>query len=306
MPLDPQAKVFLEKIASMPHPPDVSVEEARRALSALLAPSAPTPTPAPLGHVEDRVIKGGDQQDMRVRLYVPEGAGPFPIITWVHGGSFTRGSLDLFDAARRTYAKASRCIVVAVDQRLSPEAQFPAPLEDAYAAAVWTAEHAGEFGGDPSRLGIGGDSSGGNIAAVVAQLALERGGPKFAVQVLFEPFLDATCSSPSIDELAEDYFPTRRQMAWAIEQYAPGVPLEDPRISPARKADLRGLPPAALVTMEYDPLRDEGERYVVRLREAGVPVYCARIDGMLHHFPGPRAMGVLASLTRQALDHERN
>jgi acetyl esterase/lipase len=298
MALHPDAQAFLAKMGNAPQPQDIPIEEFRRAASALI----PTGPSLKIGTVSNLEIAGGDGQPMQVRVYVPEGAGPFPMIVWAHGGSFIRGTLDLFDAGRRAFTKASNCIVVAVDQRLSPEARFPAPLEDVYAALQWTAGHARELGGGVQALiGVAGESSGGNLAAAVTLLARDRGGPAIDFQLLIEPILDARCDTTSMHELAEGYVLTRQQLLWAYQQYAPGVEANRPLLSPLLAKDLSGLPPAVVVTIEYDPARDEGEGYAAALAAAGVRVLSARIPGMLHHFPGPDLIPTAAKLLRELL-----
>jgi len=298
MALHPDAQAFLAKMGNAPQPQDIPIEEFREAASALI----PTGPPLKIGAVSNLPIAGGDGQPMQVRVYVPEGSGPFPMMIWAHGGSFIRGTLDLFDAGRRAFTKASNCIVVAVDQRLSPEARFPAPLEDVYAALRWTAGHARDLGGGARALiGVAGESSGGNLAAAVTLLARDRGGPPLDFQVLIEPILDAHCDTTSMHELAEGYVLTRQQLLWAYQQYAPGVEANRPLLSPLLAKDLSGLPPAVVVTIEYDPARDEGEGYAAALAAAGVRVLSARIPGMLHHFPGPDLIPTAAKLLRELL-----
>ena len=297
MPLHPDARAFLDKMAGSPQPNEVSIEEFRRAANALVS-AAP---PLQVGRVVDVAITGGDSQGMNVRVYTPEGTGPFPVVVWLHGGSFVRGTLDMFDAGRRAFTKASDCIVVAVDQRLSPEAQFPGPLLDGFAALTWAASHAAALGGDPALVGVAGDSSGGNLAAAIALMARDKNGPKPAFQLLIEPLLDARCDSPSVDEFAEGYILTKSQLVWAYQQYAPNVPWDNPLLSPLRATNLRGLPPAVIVTFEYDPVRDDGERYAAKLAEAGVSVLHVCIPGMLHHFPGPDLIPTSARLLRQLI-----
>src|ERR1700761_6732751 len=182
MPLHEQARAFLDKMAGTPQPNDIPIEEFRRAAAAVIT----TGPEIRIGKVENLEIRGGDGQKMKLRIYVPEGSGPFPVLVWVHGGSFVRGTLDMFDAGRRAFTKASECIVVAVDQRLSPEAQFPAPLDDVYAAFKWASSHATDWRGDPVLVGIAGESSGGNLAAALALFARDRGGPRIAFQLLIE------------------------------------------------------------------------------------------------------------------------
>lgn len=297
MPLHPDAAAFLKVMADIPQPPDVTVQEFRDAAARLMKPA----DPLPIGKVEDKIIKGGDGQPLTVRIYTPEGTGPFPGIVWIRGGSFTRTTLDQVDPVRRLAAKLAGCVVVSVDQRLSPEAQYPAPLNDGLAAAAWTFTNAAELNIKPDRIGIAGESSGGNIAASIAVKSRDKGSPKFAFQVLFAPLTDASLSSPSIEEFADGYVLTKRQLVWAYNQYAPNVPRTDPGISPLLAPDLKGMPPAVIVTIENDPVRDEGERYVARLREAGVKVKHARIEGMVHHNPGPQAMMTFFGLLKELL-----
>jgi acetyl esterase len=292
VPLHPDARAFLEKMAKCPQPSDIPLEEFRKAAGALV----PTGPKAEIGSVKEVVVAGGDQQKLALRLYCPEGIGPFPVIVWVHPGSFVRGTLDMFDSEVRDFVKTSNCILVAVDYRLSPESTFPAALNDCYAALQWASTHASEFGGKTDVVGVAGESSGGNIAAATTLLARDRGGPRISFQVLFEPLLDAHCSVPSVDEFSEGYVLTKRQLIWMYEKYAPGVSLNDPLLSPLRAPDLRGLPPAVIVTIEYDPVRDDGEHYAQRLKAAGVPVLQSRIAGMVHHFPGSEAMPTLVRM----------
>lgn len=295
MPLHASARAFLDAMSAFPQPYDVPLAQFRRAAAALV----PDTGPIPLAAVEDRVIQGGDGQELCVRVYVPEADGPHPVIVWAHGGSFVRGDLETFDAGRRAFARATGAIIVAVDQRLSPETRFPGPLEDLYAAVRWAHAHIAPYGGDPLRLGVAGESSGGNLAAAAALLARDRGALALAFQLLVCPLLDATCRSPSIEALAEGYLLTKRQLLWAYDQYALGVDRNDPLLSPLASPDLSGLPPAVVVTIEFDPVRDEGELYAQRLSRAGVPVHSARIEGMVHHFPGSEAAETLVGLTRE-------
>jgi acetyl esterase len=297
MALHPDAQAFLAKMAHTKQPNEISIEEFRHAASAVIA-TGPVLQIGPVHNIE---IPGGDAQMMKIRIYCPEGTGPFPLLVWIHGGSFVRGTLDMFDSGRRAFVKASGCIVVAVDQRLSPEAQFPAPLNDAYAALVWAATHAGDFGADRDRIGIAGESSGGNLAAAVALMARDKGTPTLSFQVLIEPLVNAHCDTASMNELADGYLLTRRQLVWAYQQYAPGVPLDNPLISPLLAPDLRRLPPAVVVTVEYDPVRDEGEAYAAKLSAAGVRVLKARIPGMVHHFTGPEMLPTTVRLLQGLL-----
>jgi acetyl esterase len=296
MALHPDAQAFLARMQNAPQPQD-SLEKFRDAARAI-GPMGPA---LEIGAVKHFEINGGDGLSLKIRVYVPEGTGPFAVAVWAHGGSFVRGTLDMFDPVRRAFAKASGCIVVAVDQRLSPEAQFPAPLEDVYAALQWATSHAPEWKGDPASVGIAGESSGGNLAAALALLCRDRGAPRLAFQLLIEPILDARCQSASMRELGEGYILTREQLLWAYQQYAPGVSSNNPLLSPLLAEDLTQLPPAVVITIEYDPARDEGEQYAARLAAAGIRVLKARIPGMLHHFQGPDLIPTAAKLLRELL-----
>jgi acetyl esterase len=296
MPLHPDAAAFLEKMAGVSDPTDENLAEFRARAAALIAGGEKLD----ICDVEDWTIPGGEGQDMGVRAYIPRIEGPLPVIVWVHGGSFVRGTLDMFDAARRAFAEASGCTIVAVDQRLSPEAQFPQPLEDAYAALVWTSENLDGLKGDADLLGVGGESSGGSPAAALPFLARERGGPEIAFQVLVNPLLDATFSTPSVEEFAEGYGLTKAQLDWAYEKYAPGEKRKSPLVSVLLREDFADSVPAAVLTVEYDPVRDDGELFVEKLRAAGISAFHARIPGVVHHFGGegrtPLLLKLLAAL----------
>jgi acetyl esterase len=175
-------------------------------------------------------------------------------------------------------------VVLSVDYRLAPEHRFPAAAEDAYAATAWAFAHAAELGAVPSRLAVAGDSAGGNLAAVVPLMARDRGGPPLRSQVLVYPAVDCAQNTPSCRDNGEGYFLTAAHMRWYWEQYLGAADGAHPYASPLRATDLRGLPPAYVVTAEFDPLRDEGEAYAQRLRDAGVPVIVRRYDGMFHGF----------------------
>ena len=302
MPLHPEARAFLEKMANVPDPTDENLEQFRSGAATLIAGAEP----ADICDVQNRIIAGGDGQDMNLRIYKPRTTGPVPVIVWVHGGSFVRGTLDMFDAGRRDLASSSGCVIVAVDQRLSPESQFPAPLEDAYAALVWSAEHILDLGGCPGLLGVGGESSGGSLAAALPFLVHSRNGPRLAFQVLANPLLDATLSSPSVRELATGYFLTRAQLHWCYEKYAPGDKRLSPLVSPVLHDDFSVTVPAVIITTEYDPVRDDGERFAVSLMGAGIPVYHERILGHVHHFGGADRTPTMLRLLEACLSDLRN
>ncbi len=283
MPLDTQARALLDQMAAAGAPPFESLtpEQAREMIMQMRELAGP---PEPVARVEDRVAATA-AGPIPVRIYTPEAAGPLPMLVYFHGGGWVIGNLETVDAPCRALANRAGCLIVSVDYRLAPEHKFPAAAEDCYAATRWAAEHAAELGGDPARIAVGGDSAGGNLAAVVALMARERGGPRLAYQLLIYPVTNYDFSTPSYQENAEGYLLTKNAMVWFWDHYlrqpSDG---EHPYASPLRAADLRGLPPAFVITAEYDPLRDEGEAYADRLRQAGVPTELRRYDGMIHGF----------------------
>lgn len=195
------------------------------------------------------------------------------------------GNIESHEGICRAVANAGGVIVVTVDYRLAPEHRFPAAAEDAYAATLWVADHAAELGGDPQRIAVAGDSAGGNLAAVTCLMARDRGTPSVKFQVLLYPITDADLNNQSYTAYAEGFFLTRAEMAWYWDHYVENA--EDrrhPHVSPSQAADLRGLPPALVITAEFDVLRDEGEAYARQLEAAGVAVKLRRYDGMIHGF----------------------
>lgn len=283
MPLDPQARTVLEALAQLGTPPlgTVSAVEARIAQAA-----RPLPPGAPVAKVENRLIPG-TAGDIPLRIYTPEGNPPFPVLVWFHGGGWVLGSLDASDHTCRELANTACCIVVSVDYRLAPETKFPGAPEDCEAAFEWALANAARLGGDQQRVAVGGDSAGGNLAAVVALRAKERGGRLPVFQLLVYPVTDFDLERLSYVENADGYLLTTASMRWFWEQYVSRAEeMAHPHASPMRADSLAGLPPALIITAEFDPLRDEGEAFGARLREAGVPVEVTRYGGMIHGFFG--------------------
>ncbi|WP_420639080.1 alpha/beta hydrolase [Candidatus Poriferisocius sp.] len=241
-----------------------------------------------VARTEDRVIPGPDGTDLPIRIYWPEVTDqPLPVVVFFHGGGWVIGGIDSHDGQVREMVNRSGAVYVSVEYRLAPEARFPAAPEDCYAATQWVAANAAAIGADADRLGVGGDSAGGNLAAVVAQMARERGGPAIAHQLLIYPCCDMdTGAWPSHTDNGDDYFLTRESMEWFYNQYTDPADRTHPHASPIKADDLAGLPPACVITAEYDPLRDEGEAYGRRLQEAGVACEIHRYDGMFHGFFG--------------------
>ncbi|HUE29729.1 MAG TPA: alpha/beta hydrolase [Verrucomicrobiae bacterium] len=296
MPLDPEAKMLLEQLTAVVRPFDeLSVAEARAAIATL---SAAAGEGEAVARVENRTVPG-PRGEIPVRVYTPDGRAPFPMLVYFHGGGWVIGSLETHDGLCRHLANAAGAVVVSVDYRLAPEHPFPASGEDAYAATRWVAANAAAVGGDPKRVAVGGDSAGGNLAAVVSLMARDRGGPPLSFQLLVYPVTDApSANTASYRENAEGYFLTAKTMHWFWNHYCGKSPaLSDPYLCPLRARDLKRLPPALVVTAEFDPLRDEGEAYAARLRETGVPVTSKRYPGMIHGFFG---MGALLTQARTA------
>jgi acetyl esterase len=282
MPLDPQAKAILDLLAEAPMPPPAELEPAqmREIFESMNVPSQPPP----LASAVDRRLPG-PAGDVPVRIYTPEGSGPFPALVYFHGGGFVIGGIDTHDGTCRELCNEAGCVVVSVDYRLAPEHPFPAAPEDCYAATRWVAEHGTGIGVDPTRLAVGGDSAGGNLAAAVSLMARDRGGPALRHQLLVYPVTDHAFDTASYEENAEGYMLTRDMMRWFWGHYLTDPARGDePLASPLRAKDLSGLPSATVITAEFDPLRDEGEAFAERLIGAGVKTELTRYDGMFHGF----------------------
>jgi len=283
---DIQALLGMSKLAGVVDlyadmPPALARAESRH--SALMA-AGPT---IPMARVEERTIPG-EAGPIPARLYVPGGQPteePAPLVVFFHGGGWCIGDLETHDAVCRFLAAGSGATVLAVDYRLAPEHPFPAAVEDAWSAFSWAAAHAAELGADPARIAVAGDSAGGNLSAVVSLLAREGDGPAPALQLLLYPVTDAEGLMASRQTYREGFFLTEADMQAFERDYLPdGVDAADPRISLLQVADLSGLPPAYVVTAGFDPLRDEGEAYALRMREAGVAVALRRHPGLIHSF----------------------
>ncbi len=285
MTLDPQVQVILDFMSEMGILSDttLSAVELRATMDATSGEVL-----TPVADVQDRTIPGGDGQDMLVRIYRPDGAPSVsPAVVFFHGGGWVIASVETHDDTCRRLANLTGTTWISVDYRLAPEAIFPAAVHDCVAAVDWVRENAGDLAIDPTRIAVAGDSAGGNLAAVVALDARDRNMP-VAAQALIYPCTDMDPSAwPSMEENASGYFLTRDFMHWFYDQYVPDAEQRtDPRAAPIHAADHTNLPPAIVVTAEYDPLRDEGEAYADKLAAAGVPVTKARYDGMMHGFFG--------------------
>jgi acetyl esterase len=235
--------------------------------------------------VSDVSIPGPAGQ-IPARHYHPATSEPAPLLVFYHGGGWTIGDLDTHDALCRLTCRDADVHVLSVDYRLAPEHPAPAAVDDAYAAFRWAHEHAGDLGAIPDKLAIGGDSAGGNLAAIVSQLARDDGGPTPVLQWLLYPRTDFTAKTRSLSLFAEGFLLTKRDMDWFETQYLGDSDLEptDPRISPLLAESLSGLPPALIATAGFDPLRDEGDRYAAALRAAGTPVDLRSMGSLTHGF----------------------
>ncbi|WP_367128052.1 alpha/beta hydrolase fold domain-containing protein [Saccharothrix sp. HUAS TT1] len=280
MPLHPEARAVIDAVDGLIPAPTTAA-----GMRAVFAESwRPSPDPEPVAAVVDRTIPGPGGP-LPVRVYTPSGSGPFPVLVWFHGGGWVIGSLDENDAACRALCNAVGAVVVSVGYRLAPEHRYPAAAEDAYAAVRWVAGHGDEIGADGSRLAVGGESAGGNLAAVVCLMSRDHDGPPIAFQLLAAPVIAPPGDRQSYLDFGVGHFLSRESMEWFFEQY-PRSPedLTDPYLAPLEAEHLGGLPPALVMTAEFDPLRDEGEEYAHRLLDDGVPVTLVRYPGQIHGF----------------------
>jgi acetyl esterase len=283
--LDPQLEAILTAIeGGGMFDAGITYPEMREKFAAT-APMMWNPANLPVHATEDRVIPGPGG-DLPVRVYTPhETNAPLPILVYFHGGGFTIGSIETADPMSRFLARSAECVVVNVGCRMAPEDPFPAPVDDCFAAVRWAAEHAAEIGGDAARLAVGGDASGATYAAVCALLAKESGEPPLVFQLLLTPATDLSMKHPSRVEFADDPMIPGDMIDALMNAYAPdGVDRADWRVSPLLAPDLSGLPPAFVLTAEYDFLRDEDKAYADRLAEAGVPVTYRCWPGTVHNF----------------------
>ena len=277
--LQPDVAMVLDVMATLDLPPleSLPVADARAFMDATAAQSPPGPE---VGEIIDGVLPG-PACDLEYRLYRPASPGPHPVVVYFHGGGWVLGSAVSDDPLCRDLCVRSGAVIVSVNYRHAPEARFPAAADDAFAAVQWVAANAIELGGIPGQLAVAGWSAGGNVAAVACQLARDAGGPAIAGQLLLTPVTDCTDDRPSYRENGDGYVLTRPLMEWFWDHYAAPADRSDPKASPLR-GSLTGLPPAVIVTADFDPLRDEGRAYAAALAEAGVPVQHIRARGHTH------------------------
>ncbi len=311
MPLHPEVEAMRARKAREGTPPlyRLSLAEARAAdLADIQAASG---TGEPVSAVTDRTIDGSGGPQ-RIRIYEPElvlkddrenGGSDRgrPVLIYFYGGGWTLGNLETCDAICRALTNAAGVVTISVEYRLAPEHPFPAAVEDCHAGLTWVAAHADEIGVDPARLAVGGDSAGGNLTAAVTLLARDEGGPAIRHQLLVYPNTDYQWDPEALRAYEDPLLFNRFSVEWYWKHYLPeekdGL---NPLVSPLRAETLAGLPDATVITAEYDPLRDQGEAYARRLREAGAAVELRRYDGMAHGF---FAMFGAFTLGREAIDY---
>ena len=283
--LDPAVRQLLEAAEAEGNPPleSFSPEEARKlAIESLKTAGG---TPEPVRSIENLRIPGPDCE-IPIRIYTPDAPAPRPALVYFHGGGWVVCDLDTHDVVCTAIAHRAGAVVIAVDYRLAPEHKFPAAVTDSYAATAWVASNAKKLGIDPKRIAVGGDSAGGNLAAVVSLKSRDEDGPAIALQVMVYPVTDlSSFSTPSYQEFGENHYLTKSEMEWSRSHYLRSMEdARDPHASPLLVPDLSELPSALIITAECDPLRDEGEAYAKRLANDGVPVTYTRYPGMIHPF----------------------
>jgi acetyl esterase len=283
--MDPKAQIVGEFIKSIRvpgyFPPLPELRQQLRTMVSLMDEPAPA-----LPRIEDISIPG-PAGSIGARVYDSAGspAPPRPVVVYFHGGGWVQGDLETHHGLCARLAQRSGALVVSIDYRLAPEHKFPAAVEDCLAAYGWLRSHAGELGGDPKRVGVAGDSAGGNLSAVVSQLSARAGSPVPTCQALIYPAVDFSVDTPSHREFEDGHVIPRDRVLWYMEQYLSGeADRTDPRASPLRAPDLSGQPPTLVVTAGFDPLRDEGLAYAQRLRAAGVDVIHREYPGQIHAF----------------------
>ncbi|WP_106496732.1 alpha/beta hydrolase [Lentibacillus sp. Marseille-P4043] len=285
MPVNPKIQFFLDKLNALPKTPlDEITPEAYRAMETESIKNLPQ-LEEPVKKVEDRVLKLKGR-DIPVRVYTPnKGTAPHPGLVYYHGGGWVLGDLESHDAVCRFLANTASCVVISVDYRLAPESKFPAAVDDAYDSLEWIVEHEEEFAIDRSRIAVGGDSAGGNLAAVACIIAKERKAPEICHQLLLYPSTGFKEEPPSLKENAEGYFLTAESMEWFRKHYFNSDDdMLHPYASPILYHDLSGLPSATILTAQYDPLRDVGKAYAEQLEVNGVNVVYKNYEDLIHGF----------------------
>jgi acetyl esterase len=301
MSLDPQMQAVLDQLSKFGAPPieQSSPETARNlptlknAVEEMVAENALArsltllkPNPEPVGKISHILIPS-DAGDIVARVFTPTGDGPFPVLVYFHGGGWVIANLDVYESSCRALCNAADCIVVSVAYRQAPEHKYPAAVDDAYAALKWIMANTHQLNGDPSRVAVGGESAGGNLATVACLKIQDAREQMPVAQLLVYPVTDSSMNTPSYQENANAKPLNAAMMPWFWHHYLEHESQgREPYASPMQATDLSGLPPATVLTAEFDPLRDEGEAYARRLLNAGVPVFAKRYDGVTHEFFG--------------------
>ena len=309
---DADMRTVLESLQGLGAKPiaTLSVEEARQqptvadAVMAVLEEQGRSTAPEPMASVQDITIttdgEGGAAAAIPARVYVPAGPTPMPVIVYYHGGGWVIADLDTYDASARALAKEANAIVVSSHYRQAPENKFPAAYNDAFAAYAWTLENARQFGGDPSRVAVAGESAGGNMAAGVSMLARQHGIQAPVHQVLIYPVAGTDMTTPSYQENADAIPLNKPAMEWFFDKYLRGpADVQEPLLDLVDAPNLGGMPPTTVITAEIDPLRSEGQMLADRLRQAGVPVEAMNYEGVTHEFFGTGAVVADARAAQQ-------
>ena len=281
MPLHPQAALAIQRAGDLPtNLPPAELRAAYERQRLTLLPQKPAVA------ITYQLSIPSDYGPIPARFYrATKDRKPCPLLVFFHGGGFMLGTLALYDTACRRLAVQGNCAVLSVDYRLAPETQFPGAVLDSYAATRWACDNAGLLNIDPAKIAVGGDSAGGNLAAVITQMALDSGEFKVALQVLIYPMTDQSRNYPSYERNASGYMLTSAALHWFMDNYIPDLEdRKDPMASPMLRPNLEGLPPALVIAAEFDPLVDENEAYARRLKEAGVPTDYVCFPGMIHPF----------------------
>ncbi|MDM5333196.1 alpha/beta hydrolase [Ureibacillus composti] len=281
--LTEKAKAYLENFYNGPKIESFDPIQLKEILAQ--APVPPQDDLPNIHQIEERFIKAKDGEEIRLRIYTPEGEGPFPVLVYYHGGGWVIGSVEGFEAANRLVATEGNVVVVSVDYRLAPENPYPTPIEDCYAALEWVAANAAEIKGDASQISVGGDSAGGNLSTVVAKKALDNNGPTIQSQILIYPVTNLEFETNSYNQFAEGFGLDRDLMKWFGIHYVGDEKLyNEPDVSPLKYDSVQGLPPAIVIAAENDVLLDEGKAYAEKLKQDGVEVQYELIPGVIHGY----------------------
>ena len=297
MSLDPQVAALIDTLdAGFPAVHTMTGAEARAAIRSRFVPN---PAPEPVAEVCDLRV-GVDGGSVAIRVYRPDAPGPLPVLVYAHGGGFVFCDVDSHDGLCRSLANLIPAVVVSVDYRLAPEHAWPTAAEDVYAVTSWVADHAADLGGDPARVVVGGDSAGGNLAAVTAVMARDRGGPDLAAQLLLYPVIAADFDTESYRLFGSGFYNPRTALQWYWDQYVPEAADRGHPYAAPLNAALTGLPPAVIVLAGHDPLRDEGIAYADALATAGVTTVRCPFEGGIHGFMTMPMLDIAHTARRQA------